>query len=100
MSTSSHRVLKVIGKILLAIASFVLGVSISVWLMATLAIHSGVPGAAITAIKLLAFGPAGLTGRAVLFVVVALALTVGIYLGVCKLAHAVAKVVAARRKAK
>lgn len=96
----SHRVLKALACVLLAIASLVLGVCASAWLIVTLAIHGGVTGATITAVKLILFGPAGLTGRVVLFVVVALALAVGIYLGVYKLAHAVAALVAKRRRGK
>ncbi len=93
-----HRILKALACIALGITSAVLGVTISAWLMVTLAIHSGVTGATITALKLLAFGPAGLTGRAVAFVVVAVALAVGIYLGVYRLARAIARLVARRRE--
>lgn len=89
-NAKGHRVLKVLAHIALGIVSAVLGVAISAWLMVTLAIHSGVTGLTVTAIKLFAFGPAGLTGRAVAFVLIAVALAVGIYLGVCKLAQAVA----------
>ena len=97
MSNGKHKVLKAFARILLGIASAVLGLYISAWIMVTLAIHSGVAGATITAIKLIAFGPAGLPGKAVLFVVVAIALAVGTYLGVYKLTRAIAAFIAKRR---
>lgn len=96
--TNNHKVLKALAYIALGILSLVLGVTISGLLMVTLAIHSGVTGATITAIKLLAFGPAGLTGRAVVFALVAIALAVGIFLGVRRLAQMIAALISKRRR--